>query len=83
MVTITGEAVTLVNLIYGTEEGYTVEDMAEAIALAVDIMGFTDDAKADLYSLLAESLTADTKYYLALSIVEDAIIKNKRRFPRG
>lgn len=83
MVTITGEAVTLANLIYGTEEVNLQSDKPEAIALAVEIMGLSNDAKADLYALLEESLTEDTKYFKAVSLIEDAIIKNKRRFPRG
>lgn len=71
--------------IYGYEEGHSIEDMAEALQLAVGVVLFdiTDEAKADLYSLLAEQLTADTKFTTAVSIVEDALIKNKRRFPHG
>lgn len=82
MVTTKGEAITLVTLIYGDGSSYP-EDMVEAIALAVDIQGYTDDAKADLYAHLAEGLTADTKYFLAVSIVEDAIIKNRKAYPHG
>jgi hypothetical protein len=82
MVTITGEAHTLVNLIYGTED-LVPEEKSEAIALAVDIMGFSDDAKADLYSLLEEKLEQYTPYYLALCIAKEALVKNKERFPRG
>jgi hypothetical protein len=81
MVIIAGEAHTLVNLIYGTED-LIPEEKSEAIALAVDIMGFSDDAKADLYSLLEEKLEQDTPYYLALCISKEALVKNKERFPR-
>jgi hypothetical protein len=80
-----GKAFQLACCIYGYEEGNNIEDMAEALQLAVGVVliDITDEAKADLYSLLAEQLTADTKFTKAVSIIDDALIKNKRRYPHG
>jgi hypothetical protein len=82
MVTINGEAQTLLYLIYGTED-LVISDKSEAISVAVDCMGLTEEAKADLYSLLEESLTADMPYPSALSAIKAAITRNKERYPHG
>lgn len=84
MVTVTGEAITLAALIYGTESDRPLGDKAETIAVAMEFMGFTsDEAKADLYSLLEESLSEDTTYMDALTKITVALSINKRRFLRG
>ena len=82
MVTINGKAITLVNLIYGTEIGIPYEK-STSIELAVDCMGITDDAKADLYSLLEESLEKDTPYFEAVSKTKAALLTHYERYPHG
>jgi hypothetical protein len=79
-VTVHGDALTLVALIYAPEP---FEGHEEAIAQAVDTCIFTDEAKADLYATLAERLTAGTPYTHAVAIVTDALTINTRRFPHG
>ena len=79
MVTLTGKAMTLVALIYGNDEVGKFESIAEA----VDSMGVTDEAKADLYSLLEESLEKDTPYFEAVSKTKAALLTHYERYPHG
>ena len=79
MVTLTGKAMTLVALIYGNDE----VGKSESIAEAVDSMGVTDEAKADLYSLLEESLEKDTPYFEAVSKTKAALLTHYERYPHG
>jgi len=82
MATITGKAITLVTLIYGSEISMPF-NKADSIALAIDCMYITDEAKADLYSLLEESLEQDTPYFKAIEKVKTALIIHYRRYPHG
>lgn len=82
MVTINGKAITLVTLIYGSEISIPF-DKSESIELAVDCMGITDEAKADLYSLLEESLEQNTPYFEAIEKVKTALTTHYGRYPHG
>ena len=79
MVTLTGKAMTLVALIYGPDE----VGKSESIAEAVDSIGVTEEAKADLYSLLEESLEKDTPYFEAVSKTKAALLTHYERYPHG
>lgn len=43
----------------------------------------TDDAKADVYAQLAESLTADTPFEEAVSIIESALDETEKYVEGG
>ena len=79
MVTLTGKAMTLVALIYGSDE----VGKSESIAEAVDSIGVTEEAKADLYSLLEESLEKDTPYFEAVYKTKTALLTHYERYPHG
>ena len=79
MVTLTVRAMTLAALIYSNDE----VGKSESIEEVVDSMGVTDEAKADLYSLLEESLEKDTPYFEAVYKTKTALLTHYERYPHG
>lgn len=53
---------------------------AEVIEHLVDLHGWSDERKADLYALLVESIEVDDKMLVIERKVNDALIKNEARF---
>jgi len=52
----------------------------EIINRLVDIVGWTDERRADLYALLAESVEADDPMHVIDRKVADALTKNEEHF---
>lgn len=72
-----GTAYAIATAIYaGThdQEIVDIDDLSDRLYRTLDRSPFgTDEAKADLYATLAESLTADTTFERAVNIIEAAI----------
>jgi hypothetical protein len=71
-----GNAYALASAIYAGTAGPVVDidDLVDRVYRTIDKSPFgSDDAKADLYAQLAESLTADTTFERAVNIIEAAM----------
>lgn len=71
-----GNAYALASAIYAGTIGPVVDidDLVDRVYRTIDKSPFgADDAKADLYAQLAESLTADTTFERAVNIIEAAM----------
>ena len=61
-----------------------VEDLAENLYHAVDVVEFgEDERKADLYAQLVDNLADDTPFERAIEIIEQAMDKTDERYPHG
>ena len=77
-----GNAYVLATTLYARDVALPIEEIAENIYHAVDIMEFGhDERKADLYAQLAEQLTETTGFESAVSIIECAMDRTDRRYP--
>lgn len=54
--------------------------VSEVIEQLVDIAGWSDERKADLYALLVESVNSDDKLHVIDKKVEQALAKNEEHF---
>ena len=71
-----GDAYAVATAIYADTSGPVVDidDVSDRLYRAIDKTPWgTDEAKADLYAQLAESLTADTTFERAVNIIEAAM----------
>jgi alpha-L-fucosidase len=66
----------------GTSEDYGYR-VAEVIERLMDIGDWTDERKADLYALLAESVFVDDTMYAIETKVTQALQLNSRRWAHG
>lgn len=59
------------------------DSVADVIEHLVDLSGWPDEKKADLYALLVESVTDDMKLAQVEKAVAAALDTNHKRFPNG
>ena len=80
-----GDAYVLAAAIYAGTDGPLVDTelVGERLHDAVDACGFgSDEHKADLYAQLAEQLTANTAFTVAVDIVALALTRTTQRYGR-
>ncbi len=71
-------------LIHGGNDAKVEQDY-EPIADAIDatMKGYPDEQKADLYALLAETVTPGMPFGLLCVVVDAALTNNEKEFLRG
>lgn len=79
-----GNAYALGCALYARDRDLPFEDIALNIYHAVDVLEFgEDERKADLYAQLEENLKAGMGFERVVNVIEAAMDKTDRRFPRG
>lgn len=79
-----GNAYVLAGALYARDTSLPLEEIADNIYHAVDVLEFgQDERKADLYAQLAEKLTIGMRFEEAVSIIEAAMDKTDERYGRG
>ncbi len=78
-----GEAYVIATAIYAGTKGtgkVDIDEISDRLYHTLSGMAMltTDDAKADVYAQLAESLTADTPFEEAVSIIEAALDETEK-----